>query len=269
VWSKRRIYPSFWSQWAYGIAEFADMPMERPPAEDSMNDLFKAKYTMKYIEDYADNRKFAGRSLRDRVQFNTNVKSVEKVDSRWQLSCTMSKEGGTQKDIFAARLMVANGQASTPRMPDLPGKEKFAGLIMHSVDWGQADVLTNEKIKNVVVLGGGKSAADMVYESAKAGKTVSWNIRKTGPKSTGPGFFAPLDVPVPEYDNPGLAAQSRVMARLQPTFLNQDTWWTRFLHGTNFGVSLVKRIFGLADAQLQKRARYKERGLEKLKYEVE
>ena len=51
------------------------MPMERPPPQDCMNDLFRAKYTTKYLEDYVDNMSHAGQTLRDRIQFNTHVQS--------------------------------------------------------------------------------------------------------------------------------------------------------------------------------------------------
>jgi cation diffusion facilitator CzcD-associated flavoprotein CzcO len=54
VWSERRIYLNFWTQWTYGVAEFSDMPMERPPAEDCKHDQFKAEYTNKYLEAYVD-----------------------------------------------------------------------------------------------------------------------------------------------------------------------------------------------------------------------
>jgi dimethylaniline monooxygenase (N-oxide forming) len=178
VWSKRRDYPSFWTQWAHGVAEFGDFPMERPPEKDCMNDLFRARYTGKYLEDYVDHVQAAGRSLRDRVQFNVYVQSVEKHRDRWHLACTGSDGRSNTRTFIAARLMMANGQASIPRYPDLPGKDGFEGKITHQIDFGKSGVIQNGNIQHITVLGGGKSAADMVYESAKAGKTVSWVIRK-------------------------------------------------------------------------------------------
>jgi dimethylaniline monooxygenase (N-oxide forming) len=244
--------------------------MERPPEEDTMNSLFRAKYTGKYLEDYVDNVKIDGRSLRERVQFNVQVQTVEKHGELWYLMCTQSDSTSTTKALATPRLMMANGQTSVPRMPNLSGRELFEGKIIHSLDYGQSDVMTNDGIKHITVLGGGKSAADMVYESVKAGKTVTWVIRKTGDGSTGPGFFAPADVPTP-YESPGYAAQTRVMSSLQPCYMNPDTWWARFLHRTSFGMGLVKWIFDQADIGIRKRAAYKERestkGFEKLEYE--
>jgi len=53
---------------------------------------------------------------------------------------------------------VANGLCSTPYVPFFSGQKKFAGSIIHA-----NDVKTHEQLKNkrVVVIGGGKSAADI------------------------------------------------------------------------------------------------------------
>jgi dimethylaniline monooxygenase (N-oxide forming) len=128
-------------------------------------------------------------------------------------------------------------------------------------------ISSSEAVKHVTVLGAGKSSADMIYEAMKAGKEVSWIIRASG---TGPGFFAPLDMKPPAYRNAPEAAQTRVMSTFQPSFLNQDTWWTRFLHSTSAGVWLVQKMFSLLDAEVKKRANYTgrkdTRGFEKLEY---
>jgi dimethylaniline monooxygenase (N-oxide forming) len=270
VWSKRRDFAGFWTQTAYGIAEFADFPMERPPEEDSMHGLFRAKYTGKYLEDYVDHINIGGRSLRDRIRFNVHVQHVEKRDGLWHLACTGPDDKSNAKTLTTSRLLIANGQASTPRMPKLPRRNLFKGKVIHSLDFGQSNITTDDSVQYITVLGGGKSAADMVYECAKAGKIVTWVIRKTEDGSTGPAFFAPADAPTP-YRSPGYMAQTRVMSRLQPCYLNPDTWWAWFLHRTRFGMGIVKWIFNQADLGFRKRAAYKDResakGFEKLEYE--
>ncbi|KAF2831603.1 hypothetical protein CC86DRAFT_141355 [Ophiobolus disseminans] len=208
-----------------------------------MYDMFKAKYTGKYLEDYVDHVHASGQSLRDRIQFNVHVRSVEKRGNSWHLVCTGSDKTNDTRILTAARLMMANGQASITRYPNLPGRDSFGGRIIHQIDFSQSDLVKNKEIQHVAVLGGGNSAADMVYESVKAGKTVSWIIRKTGDGSTGPGVFAPANVSTP-YRNPGLAAQTRIMSTLQPCFMNKDTLWSWFLHRTTYGISMIKWIFG-------------------------
>jgi hypothetical protein len=168
--------------------------------------------------------------------------------------------------------MVANGNESLPAMPHLPGKENFKGTILHSMDFGQSKILHDEDKCHVSVMGAGKSSADMVYEVVRAGKTVSWIIRPSGPSGRGPSFFAPADAPT-AYENAGLAAQTRVMASLQPTIWNADTLWTRFLCSTQFGVSIVRWIFSKANAMIRRGAEYDKRdnskGFSKLEYETE
>jgi hypothetical protein len=157
-------------------------------------------------------------------------------------------------------------------MPNIPRKDAFQGRILQSAQFTQTNVLSDPAVQHVIVIGAGNSAADMVYEAVKAGKTVSWIIRESGDNSRGLGFFAPADAKTP-YENAGLAAQTRVMASLQPSLLGADTWWTRFLQRTRVGIGIVRWIFSLADAGIPKRAGYYERkssmGFEKLEYEAE
>ncbi|KAI6085551.1 flavin-binding monooxygenase-like protein-like protein [Hypoxylon rubiginosum] len=270
VWSTRRIYPSFWTQWTYGIAEFSDMPMEQPPKEDCMHDLFRAKYTTKYLEDYVRNMSHAGQTLRERIRFNTQVESIRKVNGQWKLQCidTISK---SQRTMFSSKLVMANGQSSVPNVPDFLGKEHFHGKIIDSIDFGQSDIIQDKSIQHIAVIGAGKSAADMVYESVKAGKTVSWIIRKTGNGSLGAAAFAPIDLPTP-YKNGVEASLARIMASLQPSYLiPYRSWWTWLLHSTSLGAMLVSKVFSLLDSSVRKYAGYRERksdkGFENLEYD--
>lgn len=248
------------------------MPMERPPEEDCMHDLFRAKYTTKYLEDYVDNMSHAGQTLRDRIRFNTHVESIKKVDGHWRFMCTDTTTT-LQRTILSSRVMMANGQSSVPNRPCFPGQEQFHGKIIHSIDFGQSDVVQNQSIQHVSVIGAGKSAADMVYEAVKAGKTVSWIVRKTGNGSLGPAALAPIDLPTP-YKNGVEASQARIMASLQPCYLiPYRSWWTWFLHSTTLGAKLLQKIFSALDNTVRKYAGYRERksnkGFGKLEYDNE
>ncbi|KAL9026225.1 MAG: hypothetical protein Q9196_005077 [Gyalolechia fulgens] len=72
-------------------------------------------------------------------------------------------------------------------MPVFPGRANFDAPMIYQKDFGQSSVLSDSDLHKVVVLGGGKSSADMVYVCVKAGKSVTWIIRKTG--GAGPGFL--------------------------------------------------------------------------------
>jgi len=237
VWNSRRAYEGFWTQWTVGTAEFSDIPMPRPPEGDTYYDFFKAKYTTQYLEDYVDRRTFAGRTLRERIRFGSHVHRVVKVDGKWVIS-VKDKTGDTYT-IHSTKLIVASGLTSRQYMPCLSGKEKLDRPIIHQENFGQSSILSSPSVQCVTVLGGAKSSADMVYASVKAGKKVSWIIREAG---TGPAFFVSPKGKGP-YKNAFELGSIRVASTSSPSFLAPESWWTRFLHETNFGRKIVNGIW--------------------------
>lgn len=214
------------------------MPMSRPPEEDIYYEFFKAKHTTQYLEDYVDGHVFAGQTLRERIQFGARVDKITKVDGKWVISVT----GNT---FYTVKLMVASGLTSEQAMPNLPSREKFKGPIIHQENFGRSGILSSADTKHITVLGGAKSAADMVYASVKAGKSVSWIVRKTG---TGPGFFLSAKGKGP-YKNAFELGSIRVASTLSPSFLTPETWWTRILHESNFGRKVLEAVWRGADKE--------------------
>ncbi|CAG8953379.1 hypothetical protein HYFRA_00010126 [Hymenoscyphus fraxineus] len=254
VFGKRRIYPGFWTQWSFGHAEFSDMAMERPPEEDIKHGCFKAKYTTEYLEKYVDEKLHNGSSLRDRIQFGMRVTLIEYDEGMWKLCCTDANNSPVT--LLATKLMVANGQNSLPNMPNLPGKDDFGGVVMHSEDFGASNVLSLSQNQNIAVIGAGKSSADMIYEAVKAGKAVTWIIRKEG---CGAGFFAPIDLKTP-YESGGHAALTRIMAQLQPSLLNKEKCLSGFINRTSLGMAITKGVFSKLDSEIKEHANYTGRG---------
>jgi dimethylaniline monooxygenase (N-oxide forming) len=180
-----RGYDTFWTQWTVGTAEFSDQPMPRPPDEDLYSEFFKAKHTTRYLESYVDNHIFAGQTLRDRIRFAVEVKSVLKTGNKWAVE---AQERGSELHTFNThKLIIASGLTSIPNMPSLPGRECFRGQILHHEDFGSSNILTSPEVQHITILGAGKSSADMAYEGVKARKSVSWVLKATN--TTGPGFF--------------------------------------------------------------------------------
>ena len=95
----------------------------------------------------------------------------------------------------------------------------------------------------VTILGGGKSAADMVYDSVKAGKKVSWIIRETG---EGPAAFAGAAGRGPYRNGPEIAA-TRILSALSPLCFAPISWWTKLIHGSKFGRNIVAKVWLGAD----------------------
>jgi len=240
------------------------MPMPRPPEEDIYYELFKAKHTTQYLESYVDYQKHAGKTLRERIRFGIEVQSLEKEETGWRVD-VKERESGKMQTLKTGKLVVASGLTSIPKMPSLPGKENFGGHILHQEDFGSSNVLSNPNVKTVTVLGGGKSSADMVYAAVKAGKSVSWVLKESD--TTGPGFFMSPKGMGP-YKNAFEIGMTRLAATFTPSFLNGDSWWTRFLHGTKPGVALMRAFWNAVDGDARKEARFEGRdnsqGFEKL-----
>jgi len=225
------------------MAEFSDRPMTPPPPEDQYWGFFPAKYTTQYLETYVDDHVYNGQSIRDRIFFNTPVDRVEKDEyGRWIVT---SK--GTC--LFRVKKLIdATGMTSQPHIPPIHGSERFQGQSLHHKDFGQSTFLQDKTKKNVVVLGGAKSAADVAYASAKAGKTVSWVIRKDG---NGPAaFFAPEPVSK-RHANSNEGFYNRFLASFLPNPFGSKGLLAKVLHGTWFGRRYLKNLWDGFDKGLR------------------
>lgn len=193
--------------------------------------------------------------------FNANIQSVKKIDGIWNVS----GEAGT---FIAPKVMVASGLCSLPNMPTLPGKESFGGPIVHTEGFGDAQIMGTSEIKKLVVLGGGKSAADVVYEGVKNGKEVHWVIRTTG---TGPSFFASGKGRGP-FRNAFEAAHTHIVASLGPSIFNRENGWTNFLHHNWIGRLLLEKVLAKQDQDIRNEADYhgrdRTKGFDQLEYET-
>ncbi|KAK0507822.1 hypothetical protein JMJ35_009711 [Cladonia borealis] len=248
TWSSKRIYDAFWTQTPVGMAEFSDRPMSPPPEQDQYYGFFRAHYLTKYLEAYVSDHIYNSQSIRQRIAFNVKVEGVEKTEDRlWTVTC----RNGAQ--IKTAKLIDATGMTSIPNMPHVPGQEGFRGLLIHHKDFGQSTFLDDPKKKNIAVLGGAKSAADVVYAAAKAGKNTSWIIRKEG---AGPAALLSAEGRGP-YLNSNESFYTRLVAGFLPNPFNNTSWLKRFLHGTAIGRWLVKRLWDGVDIDNRKKADYK------------
>ena len=121
---------------------------------------------------------------------------------------------------------------------------------MHHRDFGSSSILADPEVKHVAVLGGAKSAADVAYAAATAGKEVSWIIRKAG---TGPGGLLPAQGIGP-YKNTNEVLYTRLTAAMNPSVWTPQTWATRLLHQSWIGRSIVDWIWGTSDASARREA---------------
>ncbi|KAL8648100.1 MAG: hypothetical protein Q9226_006142 [Calogaya cf. arnoldii] len=125
-----------------------------------------------------------------------------------------------------------------PNVPKLVGESNFGAPILHHYDFGQSSVLCSAKAQNVTVLGGSKSAADMILASVKAGKNVSWIIRRSG---AGLGWFVSYKGKGP-YKNVVEIGSTRFFSTFSPSVLGPENWLTQSLHGTRWGAMLIGAV---------------------------
>ena len=193
---------------------FADVPLTLPEDAPRLYDTFPARYVSQYIEDYVRSHVYSNRSLYDRIWRKSEVSNVERISTGWKLDL----KGPPTRSIRCSRLAVASGLTSQPNMPDFPRHPDWASPILHHRDFGthsQAILSTTSPYKQITILGGGKSAADMIYAAINTNPNlkVNWIIRRTG---EGPGFFlhaAPSD----RYRNAAEPMLSQNATQLNPS----------------------------------------------------
>ncbi|KAI4122255.1 MAG: hypothetical protein LQ347_006569 [Umbilicaria vellea] len=244
------------------MAEFSDRPLPEPSKEEDYYGFFPAKYVTKYLEDYADNHVYADRSIRDRIRFDCHINAIRKEDDLWVVSAVRKKESrygvfdgdenGPTCDFRAPKLMVATGLSSLPAIPEFPDRKAFKGFVLHHKDFGQSAFLASSDVQHVCVIGGAKSAADVVYASAKAGKTVSWIIRQNG---SGPSALAPAKGSGP-YRNANETLYTRMTSLFNPSPYVPQMWVTKFLHQSRIGRKFVAFLWARTDAKNRRLADY-------------
>ncbi|TGO28034.1 hypothetical protein BPAE_0033g00360 [Botrytis paeoniae] len=221
-----RQYAGFRSESGLRMTGFSDIPIVLPPDANTYHDTFEAKYVTKYLEEYVDLHVYNKKSLRDRVIFGFKVGDIEKSDGIWSVWSEAHENGNGNEHkgmIKTKRLAIATGQNSLPYIPSFPNQTNLKSPIVHQKHFGQIStsaLAPDPPYTAVTILGGGKSAADMVYECVKAGKKVSWLIRQSG---EGPGIFADAKGRG-QYRNGAEMSATRAFSALSPScFAEQST----------------------------------------------
>ena len=261
VWAEENLYTGLSTNNLRGTYEYTDFPMD-----DSFgvkkDEHIPGKCLHEYLEQYA--RKF---DLKRRIQFHTKVNVAEKLQDGWklQLENVTSKDHNldegdratlpvpAQWNISCAKLIIATGLMSVPNPIDVKGLENFTGPVVNFSDYSREapKIYEDNAIKNVTVIGGGKSASDCVYVLATQGKTVNWIIRASG---HGPCYMAPAYI----YLGPFRCWLEKLLATRIITFFSPIIWddadgfgFVRsLLHGTTLGRWIVDRVWDKLSSDL-------------------
>ena len=107
---------------------------------------------VEYLAGYADRHRLD-------VRRSTRVERLERVDGAWAV------QAGPVR-FRAATVVVATGSCGRPKLPDWPGQEEFAGRVIHSSRYRNADEFTGRR---VLVVGGGNSGGEIAADLAAGG----------------------------------------------------------------------------------------------------
>jgi cation diffusion facilitator CzcD-associated flavoprotein CzcO len=96
------------------------------------------------------------RGVADRILYGAEV-----LAARWDADAQRWQIDTAAGPVSAEVLIAAAGPLSEPKLPDVPGLERFTGTIFHSAQWDHAHELAGER---VAVIGTGASSAQFIPE---------------------------------------------------------------------------------------------------------
>lgn len=174
--------------YSYSFAQRADWPLYYSPQSELH------AYFRQCVDEFG---------IRPNIRFNTEVSSVEYDDTSamWTV-CTVDADGN-EGTIEANAVISAVGQLNRPQLPEIEGRESFAGPAFHSARWDHDVDLEG---KRVGVIGTGCSAAQfapIVAESAAEleifQRTPNWQFPVPHYRQEVPAGFQYLLQHVPYY----------------------------------------------------------------------
>lgn len=133
-----------------------------------------------YFRDVADEF-----GLRRRIRFRHEVVAAEFVEDTGTWTVTVQPEHGERYRLTANMVVTAVGQLNRPNLPDIPGRERFAGPSWHTARWRHDVSLQG---KRVAVIGTGASGYQVV--PAIVGEVAELHLFQRTP---------PWMVPAPDY----------------------------------------------------------------------
>jgi 4-hydroxyacetophenone monooxygenase len=132
-----------------------------------------------YLERLADDS-----GVRANIRFGTEVLSASYREATQTWEVTARSADGSTSVLEASVLITAVGAFSRPRLPDIPGLDRFQGPCVHTARWPEELELAG---KRVAVIGNGASAMQLV--PAVAPEVASLTVFQRSPQ-----WAAPFDL---------------------------------------------------------------------------
>lgn len=154
VWAKTRAYPGLRSNNPKEAYAFSDFDYS-----ESTDDFPTAGQILNYLKSYSKHF-----NLGPHIHLETEVISVRRIKTDTNLSKKGFRveiqsvgETGKREVLEFDHVVICNGVFSKPHIPQINGREKFEGEMIHSSQFTNKEMISG---KRVAVVGGGKSALD-------------------------------------------------------------------------------------------------------------
>ena len=153
--SWRNLYDSLTLHTGKHLSSLPRMPFSRNvPLFPSRGDF--VDYLQRYVE-----------VLELPVETGRTVTEVVREGNEWRVRTDRG-------DVLADTVVIATGIVAGPRMPTVPGRERFRGRIMHSIEYRRPAGFQGRR---VLVVGVGTSGGEIGSELANAGAKVTVAVR--------------------------------------------------------------------------------------------
>ena len=161
--SSSRVYESTRMISSKPFTQFPDFPMP-----DAAPDYLHHSHVREYLERYA-----AHFGLDRIVELSTTVEQLTPLPRGFDVELT--GPDGVRHTRRYGRVVIANGHNWSPKWPDIPGQDTFAGELLHSADYRSGDQLAG---KRVVVVGAGNTGCDIAVEAAHRAAATYHSTRR-------------------------------------------------------------------------------------------
>jgi cation diffusion facilitator CzcD-associated flavoprotein CzcO len=114
------------------------------------------------------------------LRLGTSVDRIDRSNGHWRLD---TSEG----ELRAPQVIVATGYEQVPILPDWPGRDLFAGELIHSREYRNPEPFAGRR---VLVVGPGCSGMEIAHDLAEGGASNVWLSARTPPNIVlreGPG----------------------------------------------------------------------------------
>jgi putative flavoprotein involved in K+ transport len=113
-----------------------------------------------YLREYADH-------FDVHPEFGVEVHRIDRQGEGWRLETSQGARD-------ARAVVIATGYSRVPRLPDWPGRETFAGVLMHSSEYREPSPYRGW---HVLVVGAGNSASEIALDLVGVGARVDLAVR--------------------------------------------------------------------------------------------